>query len=150
MPGNALHPNPGAQVIERQHGMRFPAPEVGLELHNRVSALPTETCQGTAQQMFESFGQERATEELAGIAILVAPLTAMHLPEVGGKLGLEIPAGGDIGMRGDDLAPGLQTAGWPAFDRGDRRTARLPAGLFLEAYAQQLLLLCVDLLRLGG
>jgi hypothetical protein len=42
--------------------------------------------------MLESFGQERATEELGGIAILVAPLTAIHLPEVRGELRLEITA----------------------------------------------------------
>src|SRR6266545_2982436 len=123
-------------MIERQHGMRFPTPEVGLELHNRVSALPAETRQSTAQQMLESVSQERTTEELGGIAIFIAPLMAMHLPEIGGKLGLEIPAGGDIRMRGDDLAPGLQAAGRPALDGGDRRAAGLPACLLLEAYAQ--------------
>ena len=79
-------------MIKRQHGMRFPAPKVGLELHHWVSALPIQTGQGTVQQMCRAFGQERATEELGGIAIFVAPFTAMHLPEVGGKLGLETPA----------------------------------------------------------
>ena len=53
-------------------------------------------------------GEVRATEELNRIAILVAALTEMDLPEVGRELCLLEAAATDILVRCDDLAPRLQ------------------------------------------
>ena len=67
----------------------------------------------------------------------------MHLPEVGGELGLLVVAAGHIGMGADHLAPGGQAAGRGGADGGGGAAA-LAAGLFLKTQAQQLILQSLD------
>lgn len=46
--------------------------KVGLELHDRITALASEPLHGADQQLFEAFGEIGAAEELDGLAIFVA------------------------------------------------------------------------------
>jgi len=74
----------------------------------------------------------------------------MDLAQVGRELGLLVAAGGDIGVRGDDLAPRAQARRWVSLDRQDRRLTALSSRLLVETHAQQLLLLPLDLAGLLG
>src|SRR5258706_8882034 len=84
------------------------------------------------------------------MAVLVGSFASCDLSEVGGELGLLETAGGDIGMRGDDLAPGTQSPCRLALDGSDGCLAYFFPGLILEADAQELLLLALDLRGLVG
>ena len=99
--------------------------------------------------MAQALGQEGAPVELARVAVLVAALAPVDLAQVGGEFGLLVAAGGDVGMRGDDLAPGLEAADRLTLDGGHGAAAGLVARLFGEAHAQDLLLHAVELLGLG-
>ena len=71
----------------------------------------------------------------------------MHLPEVGGELGLLVVAAGHVGVGADHLAPGGKAAGDCRGDGGGGAAA-LAAGLLLEAKALQLALHFFDFGRL--
>jgi hypothetical protein len=63
-----------------------------LQLHHRLAAPATQALQGAAEEVPESLGEEGTTKEFGRIPVLVAPLAAMHLAEVGGELGLQVAA----------------------------------------------------------
>ena len=89
--------------------VRLAAAEVGLELDDRVAlGLPARRRSPVTRRSDRPGGQERALEEAARVAVLVAGLAAGDLAEVGRELGLRVAAGGDVGMRLDDVAPGPQ------------------------------------------
>ena len=101
----------GEQVIERQHRVRLAAAEVGLELHDRVAALPGEALHRADEQALEALGEVGAAEELDWVAVLVRALAEVHLPEIGGELRLLVAAARHVRVRRHDLAPGLEGAG---------------------------------------
>ena len=68
-----------------------------------------------------------------GLLVLVGALAEMHLPEVGGELGLLVAAAGHVRVRRDHLAPGLEAAGRRALDRRAGALALLAAHLLVEA-----------------
>jgi hypothetical protein len=68
----------------------------------------------------------------------------MHLPQVGGKLGLLVAAAGHVFVRHHHFAPRLEAARHAAFDGGAGRLALLAARLLVEAHAQQLGLHLLD------
>ena len=113
--------------------MGLAATEIGLELHNRVAALASETLQSVHQQVGEALGQVGAAEELDRVTILVATLAQVHLPEIGGELGLLVAPARDVPVGCDYLAPGLERTGDTALDRGPSRLAPLVAHLLVEA-----------------
>ncbi len=73
----------------------------------------------------------------------------MHLPEIGGELGLLVAAAGHVLVRRDHLAPGLEVGRDGALDGGAGGLALLAAHLLVEAQAQQLHLHLLDLVGLG-
>ena len=139
---------PGEQVVERQHRVRLAAAEVGLELHDRVAALAGEAPHRADQHPLEALGEVGAAEELDRVPVLVRPLAEVHLPEVGGELGLLVAAAGHVLVRRHHLAPGLEAARRRALDRRAGALALLAAHLLVEAQAQQLHLHLLDLVGL--
>ena len=111
MPASSLGCDAGEQVVERQHRVGLAAAEVGLELHHRVAALAGEALHRADQQPLQALGEIGAAEELDRVAVLVRALAQMHLPEVGGELGLLVAAAGHVLVRRHHLAPGLEGAG---------------------------------------
>ncbi len=95
-------------MVQREHRVGLAAAEVGLQLHHRIAALAGESLDRTHQQSLQALGKIGAAEELDRIAVLVTPFTEMHLPQIGGELGLLVAPAGHIGMRSHDLAPGLE------------------------------------------
>ena len=73
----------------------------------------------------------------------------MHLPEVGGELGLLVAAAGHVAMGRHHLAPRLEAARDLALDGRAGAPALFAAHLLVEAQAQQLHLHLVDLVGLG-
>ena len=136
------------QVIERQHRVGLAAAEIGLELHHRVAALAGQALDAADQQALEALGQKGAAEELGRFAVFVAAFAQMHLPEVGGELGLLIAAAGDVGVRRHHLAPRLQIARRRRLDQRAARLALLAAHLLVEDEAAQLHLHLADLVGL--
>ena len=96
--------------------MRLAAAEVGLELHDRVAATAGQTPDASDEEAVQALGEEGAVEELAGIAVLVAAFTEVHLPEIGGELRLLVATAGHVRVRRNDLAPRLQRACRRGFD----------------------------------
>ena len=128
--------------------MRLAATEVCLEVHHRIAVPSGQALHRTDQQASEAFGEIGPTEELARILVLVRSLAEVHLPQVGGKLGLLVAPAGHIGVRRDHLAPGFQA------DRGGTLNGRagllptLAPALFVEADPQQLHFEPIALVRL--
>ena len=135
-------------MIERQHRVRLAAAEVGLELHHRVAALAGEALHRADQHPLQALGEIGAAEELDRVPVLVRALAQMHLPEVGGELGLLVAAAGHILVRRHHLAPGLEVARRRALDGGAGALALFAAHLLVEAQAQELRLHLLDLVGL--
>ena len=98
-------------MVERQHRVRLAAAEIGLELHDRIAALAGQTLHAADQKPLQALRQEGAAEELRRLPVFVAAFAEMHLPQIGGELGLLIAAAGDVGVRRHHLAPGLKVYG---------------------------------------
>ena len=96
---------PGEQVIQRQHGVGLATAEVRLELNDGIAASAREAADGPNQQPLQAFRQIRAPEELDGISILVCAFTQMHLPEIGGELGLLVAPARNVSVGSDDFPP---------------------------------------------
>ena len=111
--------------------------EVRLEVNNWIASFACKAADGPNQQSLQAFRQIRAPEELDGFSILVCAFTQMHLPEIGGELGLLIAPARDVPVWGDDFAPGLQAGRSGAFNRRARLFAPLSARLFVKAHPQQ-------------
>ena len=125
-------------MVERQHRVRLAAAEVGLELHHRVAALAGEALHRADQQPLQALGQIGAAEELDRVLVLVRPLAEVHLPEVGGELGLLVAAAGHVLVRRHHLAPGLEVAGRRRSRSAvPRALALLAAHLLVEARARR-------------
>ena len=124
-------------MIQGQHGVGLATAEVRLELNDGIAASAREAADGPNQQTLQAFRQIRSPEELDGVSILVCPFTQMHLPEIGGELGLLVSPARDVPVGGDDFPPGLQAGRGGAFNRRSRLLAPLPARLFVKAHPQQ-------------
>ena len=141
---------PREEMVKREHRVRLAAAEVGLELHDRVTPLPRKALDRASQQALQTVGEIGTTEKLDRVLILVRPLTQVHLPQVGGELGLLVAATGHVPVRRHDLAPGLQVACCRTFDGRAGAPAPFAAGLLVEDGAPQLHLDLADVIRLGG
>ena len=125
-----------AEVEQREHRVGLAAAEVGLQLHDRVAAPAGEPLHRADEHLREALGQIGAPEELDGVAVLIGPLAEVHLPEVGGELGLLVATAGHVLVRCDHLAPRLQGAGGRALDGKPGLLAPFAARLLVEADAQ--------------
>ena len=146
--GQLVRLRAGEEMVEGQHRVGLAAAEVGLELDDRLSAEAAEAFHPVCEEALEAVGRVGAAEELGRVAVFGDALAEVHLPEVGGELGLLVVAAGDVGVGAGDLAPGGQAAGGGgAFGGCGRRAPSLRAGLLLEADPQQLQLQLFDLGR---
>ena len=135
-------------MVQGQHGVGLAAAEVRLELNDGIASSAREAADGPNQQTLQAFRQIRAPEELDGFSILVCAFTQMHLPEIGGELGLLVASARDVPVGGDDFPPRLQAARGGAFNRRSRLLAPFSARLFVEAYPQQFQLALLELFGL--
>ena len=132
-------------MIQRQHGVGLATAEVRLELNDGIAAFAGEAADGPNQQTLQAFRQIRSPEELDGFSILVCAFTQMHLPEIGGELGLLVSPACNVLVGRDDFPPWLQAGRGGAFNRRSCLLAPLPARLFVEAHPQQLQLALLEL-----
>ena len=139
---------PGEQVVERQHRVGLAAAEVGLELHHRVAALARDALHAAHEQALQALGEVGAAEELLRLLVLVRAFAQMHLPEVGGELRLLVAPARHVGVRRDDLAPGLERAGRRRLDQRAAGLALLAAHLLVEREPAQLHLHLADFVGL--
>ena len=124
-------------MIQRQHRVRLAAAEIGLQLHDRIAAPDGQPAHGADQHLLQAGGQVGTAEELHRVAVFVRAFAQVHLPQVGGKLGLLVAATGHVFMRHHHFAPGFEAGRHAAFDGDARRLAFLTARLLVEAHAQQ-------------
>ena len=122
--------------------------EVGLQLHHRVATAHSQTTHRADQHVLQAFRQIGPAEELHWIAVFGRALAQMHLPQIGGELGLLIAAAGHVIVRHHHFAPGFQAAGNTAFDGRASALAFLAARLLIEAHAQQLGFYLLDFIGL--
>ena len=132
-------------MIEGEQRVRFAAAEVRLQIDNGITSTSAQALQGVNQQRAQTMRQEGALEEVARDAVLVGAGAAVHLSQVGSKLGEQVTARGNIRVWSDDLTPGAQTHAWFAFNGSNCHLARLIACLFIETQPQQFLLLPLNL-----
>ena len=125
-------------MIQGQHGVGLATAEVRLEVNNGIASFACEAADGPNQQSLQAFRQIRAPEELDGFSILICPFTQMHLPEIGGELGLLVAPTRDVPVGGDDFPPWLQAGRGGAFNRRSRTACRRsPRVCFIKAHPQQ-------------
>ena len=136
------------QVIQRQHGVRFPASEVGLELHHRIAASVCNPLHGLRQQAFQAFGKVSAAKEFLRISVFVGPFAKMGLPQVCGEFGLLVPPARHVLMRRNDFAPGRKRGVCGCFDQRPARLAFFTAHLFVVDKPAQFFLHAVDFVGL--
>jgi hypothetical protein len=136
-------------MIERQHGVGLAAAEIGLQLDHRIAALSCQAQHAVDEQAFEALGKKGAVKKLAGVFILIGTFAQMHLPKIGGKLGLLVAAAGHIGMGDDHLAPWLERSTCRWLDQGSPGLAFLAAHLLLVYKAAKFHLHLADLVCLG-
>lgn len=68
-------------MIERQHRVGLATTEVGLQLHDRIAALPGDALHAADQQALQALREERTAKELGRLSILVGDFPQMDLPE---------------------------------------------------------------------
>src|SRR6266536_3161129 len=132
-------------MVERQHGVRLAAAEVGQQLHHGIASVRVQPIQGVGKQVTQTFCDIGTLKEIAGIAILVGSFASCDLPEIGGEFRLLKTTGGDVGMWSDDITPGTQSPCRVALDGSNSCLAYFFPGLILKADAQELLPLTLDL-----
>src|SRR5690606_21068073 len=136
------------EVVEREHRVRLAAPEVRLELHDRIAAAALEAAHGADEELLQAFGEVGAPEELDWVLVLVGAFPDVDLPEVGRELGLLVAAAGDVLVRAHDLAPGLELPRGLRLDGRRSGPALLRSHLLVKSDAQKLHLHLLDLLGL--
>jgi hypothetical protein len=94
-------------MVERQHGVRFAAPERGLQPDDRITTLTGQPLDRALQHLPQAAGDVGDAIEFPGIAVGLGPVAASDGREVGGKLGLLKPSGHHVRMRRRHVAPGL-------------------------------------------
>ena len=117
--------------------MGLAAAEIGLQLHHGIAALAGQAAHRPDQHSLQAFGQVGAAEELDRIPVFSRAFAQMHLPQVGGELGLLIPAACHILVGRHDRPPGFQAGGGRALDRQTGLFAPLAPRLLVEAHPQQ-------------
>ena len=86
-------------VIERQHGVGFAAPEVGLKFDHRIAARAGESLGRAYQKRAEAVGEVGAVEELPRVAVFRRRASGVDLAEIGCELRLQEIAGRDVMVR---------------------------------------------------
>jgi hypothetical protein len=114
-----------------------------------IAALARERAHRADQHRLQALGEVRAAEELDGVLVLVGPLAEMHLPEVGGELGLLVATAGHVLVRLTTSRHGLRLPCAALSMAVPAGLALLAARLLVEDEPSQLLLHLADLVGLG-
>ena len=145
-------PAPWAQC--RRTGDRAPASSASCRRRNwSGAARPGRRPAGEAphrahQHPLQALGEIGAAEELDRVLVFVGPFAEVHLPEIGGELGLLVAAAGHVLVRRHHFAPGLEVTRRRALDRRAGALALFASHLLVEAQAQELHLHLLDLVGL--
>jgi hypothetical protein len=94
------------EVPEREHRVRLAATEGGLEVDDGFAAGAGEPPERAGQEEPQPLGDVRPGKKLAGVDVLLRAFIPGDLGKIRGELGLAIPAGSDIGVRGGEAPPG--------------------------------------------
>ena len=135
-------------MIQRKHGVRFAASEVGLELHHRIAGAICDPLDGLRQQALQAFGKEGAAKEFPRIAVFVGAFAKMNLPQVSSKLRLLVPAPGYVLVWSNDVSPGRKRGACGRFDQRSARLAFFAAHLLVIDEPAQFFLHAVDFVGL--
>ena len=112
-----LRGGPRREVIEREHRVRLAAAEIGLELHDRITARAVEALNRSDQEPPQALREISAAEKFDRILVFVGSLAEVNLPEVCGEFGLLIPAAGHILVRRDHFPPRLERSTYARLDQ---------------------------------
>src|SRR4051812_35130245 len=97
--------------------MRLAAAKVRLELHYWIAALSRQPLDAPDEHSLKTFGEERPAEELLRLAILIAALAQVHLPQVRRELRLLVSPSCHVSVRRNHFAPRLKRPGSSALDQ---------------------------------
>ena len=126
----------------------MPPPKLVWSCTTGIAALAGEAPHRAHQHPLQALGEIRAAEKLDRLPVFVRPLAQMHLPEIGGELGLLVATAGHVLVRRHYLAPGLEVRRRRALDGRARALALFASHLLVEAQAQKLHLHLFDLVGL--
>ena len=93
------------QVMERQHGVRLAAAEIGLEPDHRITALAGQPSDRRGQDAREPLGRIGDPEERRWIDVLLAAFALIHQRQIRGELGIRETRLKHVRMGLADLAP---------------------------------------------
>ena len=137
-------------MIKREHQVRLAAAEIRLELHHRIARIFPEPLERAREQTLETLREESAAKKLHRVAVFVAALAEIDLPQVSGKLSLLVAALRHVAVRRHHLAPRFECALGLTFERSACRAAFLAPHLLVKFQPQQFLLRLLQLVRFGG
>jgi len=100
--------------------VRLAASEVRLQIDHRVPRLAVQPAQRPGQQRSQAFGQVGAPVELLRILVLIGGLFQVDLPQVRGKLGLQVATAGS--RQGFSPSGGFPASGAAVTLRNSLRT----------------------------
>ena len=129
------------QVVERQHGVRLAAAEIGLEPDHRVAALAGQPREGCRQDAREPLGRIGDPEERRRIDVFLAPLALIDQRKVRGELGVGEAGTEHIRMRLADFAPRAEASGCGRLVQGQCLGRR---GMLATLLRQLLVVECSD------
>ena len=113
--------------MERQHGVRLAAAEVGLKPDHRLAALAGKARNRCGQDPPQSFRRIGDPEERGRVAVLLTAITLVDQRQVGGELGIGEARFEHVRMGLADFAPRAEPLRrWRLFERqGCRHRGRL-------------------------
>lgn len=97
-------------MVERQHGVRFPAPEVRLKLNDRIAAYVGQALNGTDKELLQAVGQIGGILPPNLLPILIRSFADVDLPQICRKFRLLIATARHILVRIHHLTPWRETA----------------------------------------
>ena len=140
---------PGEQVPHREHRVGLAASERGLQVDHRVGGLRARyPVHRAAQQLLETVGEVRATEELDRVLVFLGRVSLhCHRVQVRRELGIAVATRSYVRMWLEHLAPGRQLGVRRAGQRSG--CSHCFSSLLLEVAAEDVLPGCADRIRLA-
>ena len=132
------------QVPHREHRVGLAATERGLQVDHRVGRLRArDPVHRAAQQLLETVGEIRATEELDRVLVFLGRVSLhCHRVEIRSELGIAVPTRSHVRMRLEHLAPRRQLGVRRAGQRSG--CTHCLSSLLLEVAAEDVLPRCAD------
>ena len=109
-------------MMERQHGVRLAAAEIGLKPDDRLPAPAGEACNRRGQDAPQALRRIGDSEERGRITVLLSTITLVDQRQVGRELGIGEARFEHVRMGLADLAPGTEPfRRWGLLEREGRR-----------------------------